>query len=100
MGFSSGSLQNYLSLAEGGHLRSGASVLDFGSQNIFGTIEPALVVRFLDKFSSAANYHPDIGMPGKKLDALMRAAGFHYTAFDVFESGCTQRFDLNTDSLP
>lgn len=87
-------------LAETGHLRAGARVLDFGSQNIYGDFEPDLVRRFLAAFGRDERYAVDLTARGAKIDALMDAAGFDYTAIDMYSSGRAQRLDLNTDSLP
>lgn len=40
-----------------------------------------------------------VSAPGRKSEHLLRAAGFGYSAFDVYAEGATRVFDLNTEAL-
>jgi hypothetical protein len=101
VGFSSGVLHHYRWLGKAGKIPRSASVLDFGSQNIWGD------VKLSDLRDFAATYGATIAddaltahvKPGSKAEHLMAAAGFRYRAFDVYSGGATQIFDLNLDQL-
>jgi hypothetical protein len=95
MAFSSGTLAHYIRLGQEGHIRRGARVLDLGSQNIFDELKRT--GEFMETFLAVERgYRVAVG---DKAESLMRAAGFSYTAFDVYETGATRIFDLNCDRL-
>src|SRR4051812_711611 len=101
MGFSSGTLHHYCWLGKAGKIRKGARILDLGSQSIWGDVDLAKLRDFMRVFGSTV---PDERLlaatkPATKVEHLMRDAGFRYAAFDVYASGATRIFDLNSDSV-
>ncbi len=101
MGFSSGTLYHYRWLGRAGKIPRGASVLEFGSQDTWGTFQLSDLQDFMAVFGAAASNDRLLSkvVPGTKIEHLMRDAGFQYAAFDVFSGGATRVFDLNVDSL-
>jgi hypothetical protein len=100
VGFSQTSLDFFIHLGRDGHIPRGARVLEFGSQNIYGPLDPTAVQQFLDLFMGSARYSDDIAAHDVKVEVLLRSAGFEYLAFDFFHHGRTIKFDLNQQSLP
>jgi hypothetical protein len=100
MGFSAGPMMQITKLGQGGHIPRGARFLDYGSQNISGDFPAAATKDFLRTFADAGRYHADLTADGAKIDRLLQAAGFDYTAIDTYSAGSTVKFDLNLDRLP
>ncbi len=73
MGFSSGHIGHLARLGRRRDLSAGARVLDFGSQNIFGTISDEQVHEFLSAFGRDAYFVPNLAGQGAKVEALMAA---------------------------
>ena len=101
LGFSSGTLYHYRWLGRAGRIPRGARVLELGSQNAWGDFPHAEVRDFMTVFgASVSDERLRSGVaPGVKVEQLMRDAGFRYAAFDVYSTGATRTFDLNSDSV-
>ena len=100
MGLSANTLHHLTWLGQSAHLPRRARYLDFGSQNIYGPLPRETVEAFLSTFASSERYSPALVEHGAKAEALMAAAGFEYVAFDMYSSGKTRAFDLNSHVLP
>ena len=101
MGFSSGAISHFVQGGQSGTIPKGARVLELGSQNIWGEISPTLAREFMNTFGASPS---DTELEwltriGGKSEPLLDAAGFDYTAFDVYEEGRTRIFDLNAQTL-
>ena len=101
MGFSAGTLHHYCWLGKAGKIPKGARILDLGSQNIWGDLDLAKLRDFMSVFGSTVPHERLLAdtKPATKVEHLMRDAGFRYAAFDVYASGATRIFDLNSDSV-
>lgn len=96
MGFSDGSLAHFVRLGRAGKIKPHARVLEFGSQDIYGELPDRLIRDLMQTFGASGS--PQLPA-GCKSERLLRAVGFDYTAFDVYESEGTRVFDLNSDSI-
>ena len=76
-------------------------MLEFGSQNAWGDFSLPEVRDFMTVFGASVSDERLLSgvAPGVKVEQLMRDAGFRYAAFDVYSTGATRAFDLNSDSL-
>lgn len=99
MGFSFGNVDHLTRLGQAGHLKVGASILDFGSQNFYGDVDESAARLLFATFSGERFYSPHLFANGAKIDALMEALGLRYLAFDMFEGSHTRVFDFNFDTL-
>ena len=99
MGFSIGSVYHLAWLGRDGHIPKNARVLDFGSQNMFGSFDESTAKALFASFGRELFYKPELFADQIKIEALMEALGFKYTAFDTYSKGRTQKFDFNFDRL-
>lgn len=104
MGTSAKTLRRIVWLVEKGHLPIGGRVADIGTQQL--RADPEAVGAFIDFFKrkgasilitqSEANR---IGKAGY-LGELLKAVGFEYVAFDIFDAPDTVLLDLNINFVP
>ena len=104
MGYAQGIFNLYNQLAEAGHLKPGARLLDFGSENLHGVIDIGVLRRFMGHFS------PGSSPSDSFLETLVRDHGKvadlfgpdGYLALDMYDDprAKVRKFDLNFDSLP
>ena len=101
VGFSFGTLYHYRWLGKAGKIPRRARVLDLGSQSAWGEFKLSDLRDVMTVFGASVSDDRLLAhtKPGTKVEHLMRDAGFRYTAFDVYSSGSTRIFDLNSDSL-
>jgi hypothetical protein len=100
MGFSFGTLHHLTWLMRDGHIpRSRPRYLDFGSQNIHGAIAEDAARALYNLMERSDAFRPEHIREGVKAEVMLTAAGFDYTALDVYSAGRTRAFDLNTDKL-
>jgi hypothetical protein len=105
MGTSAKTLSRLVDLHRSGLLKNGASIIEFGAQQLFCAGQGSYLREVIGHFAShnntlkAADHYTDVELAQLAdkglLGRLMQACGFAYQALDIFEAENTILFDLN-----
>jgi hypothetical protein len=105
MGVTIKNLSRLQELGRLGHLNSGASIIEFGAQELYCIGMEQSVADFFNAFSNSLKFQADdqfIQRVSNKgfTSELLKRAGFKYKALDIFNGDEVILFDLNIESPP